>query len=913
MAIREIVKTGTYGMVRSGQPTSPIETAKLVQTAPSSGSIILNNSEAVSVEQWESLSPAEQAYLQKFGVNAFNKEQATVSEQRAKRIEPYKVGEGYDVVAMTQAGHTPGALQTLGFSEAGIREAQEIVNAQDRPGEEVFAELQGKGDIPKEAIYKSYDKTTGEVTFTTPDTRSGAEIFGDMQLSGQIVQNATYKGYDKATNIVSYEVPDTRTGQEIFRDMQSSGSIPNNATYVGFNAATRQLRYQEAKTEVVATVHAEDNTTLNTVLAGAAAVAVGTGQGLLTIPTPPTWAAAAIVLAIAGAVTWVVTGRIMDRNAPSERTPGSVTTMSDVVVTTGSGAMPFTLQNLTRGGQTLTTPLETEGIVDYRTLLENIKPLDLRLILEQEHFYQEGIPLQNEPRTVIIRDPLTSDPLGQGKLQNVLTAALATQQATTHLQRTITKEMPMTRQQWEVLQEALRQGRVAEGKRIIEGLANKAGTPEIARSYRLAYEDYLRKKAILDAARKSYVASLNPQPIKGVGSNEATAAAVGVWFVSDILRDRLAKALKRGDSVKTALGKIQPTIKEAAKAMGLTQHQIKIGTATVIYEAMLQSMIAEAIKAASQAQVQGQTQTQVRTAAQTAAQTAIQTIASEAVQSKAITRTQARELTRTLEQTATDITEVIATIRLPLLSGTSKKKKDAWEYPDGTIVWKMGELKRGGEWKIIPPPYNLKKAISSTKPPKGVTRLTGTPQETLTFIGGKLPFKNVSFDLGIVDGYIDVKTKKIVFTGHGLETNVGTRIAGATKGISIPATQARFEALTPKQLAASAAWKQGIVFCMVHPPYGEDNILYSHKPFPGVKTLEGAESAYKTLVKLGARLPSSIKRSMGIMDVTITTGKQGMGIPAISFKHIIQRPKSRQFVPRRPKSRHLAKTVSIGR
>jgi len=106
------------------------------------------------------------------------------------------------------------------------------------------------------------------------------------------------------------------------------------------------------------------------------------------------------------------------------------------------------------------------------------------------------------------------------------------------------------------------------------------------------------------------------------------------------------------------------------------------------------------------------------------------------------------------------------------------------EYPAGTIVWKQGAW-----WKIIPPPYTIKKPISSRLSPLGVAIMKGTPQETLTFLQGKVPLKDVSFDLGVVDGYIDVKKKTIIFKGGGLETDVGTRVISTKKGLSIPAEE----------------------------------------------------------------------------------------------------------------------------
>jgi len=101
-------------------------------------------------------------------------------------------------------------------------------------------------------------------------------------------------------------------------------------------------------------------------------------------------------------------------------------------------------------------------------------------------------------------------------------------------------------------------------------------------------------------------------------------------------------------------------------------------------------------------------------------------------------------------------------------------------YPDGTVVWKQGVF-----WKIIPPPYSIKKPISSRTIPVGVVATEGTPQETLTFIGGVIPSGNISFDLGVTDGFIDVVEQSITFTGYGEETDVGRRMSSTTKGLTM--------------------------------------------------------------------------------------------------------------------------------
>jgi hypothetical protein len=105
-------------------------------------------------------------------------------------------------------------------------------------------------------------------------------------------------------------------------------------------------------------------------------------------------------------------------------------------------------------------------------------------------------------------------------------------------------------------------------------------------------------------------------------------------------------------------------------------------------------------------------------------------------------------------------------------------------YPPGTAVFQMGKTKRGPEYKAILPPYDQTRLVSSKLPPVGMKRTRGTPQETLTFIGGKIPSKDISADMGVTDIFIDTKARKIRFTGGGLRTDVGKRISGPTKGVS---------------------------------------------------------------------------------------------------------------------------------
>lgn len=87
--------------------------------------------------------------------------------------------------------------------------------------------------------------------------------------------------------------------------------------------------------------------------------------------------------------------------------------------------------------------------------------------------------------------------------------------------------------------------------------------------------------------------------------------------------------------------------------------------------------------------------------------------------------------------------------------------------------------------------------------------------------------------------------------------------------------------LTRREKAGAVGWKQGIMYILIWPNYGDKNTHYSREPIPGVPYHTGLKSAARTLVQLGGKLPPRIQKDMGIMDVTITSSG---GKPKISFK-----------------------------
>lgn len=111
------------------------------------------------------------------------------------------------------------------------------------------------------------------------------------------------------------------------------------------------------------------------------------------------------------------------------------------------------------------------------------------------------------------------------------------------------------------------------------------------------------------------------------------------------------------------------------------------------------------------------------------------------------------------------------------------KKETAPAVPAGTYTWKQGI-----GWRSVPPPYTIRKPLFSFLPPVGAIKTSGkTPAETIQVIRstGKEP-KSISVDLGVTDIFIKgTKNPTIRFGGKGLQTDVGKRIPGPEKGLSL--------------------------------------------------------------------------------------------------------------------------------
>jgi len=157
-------------------------------------------------------------------------------------------------------------------------------------------------------------------------------------------------------------------------------------------------------------------------------------------------------------------------------------------------------------------------------------------------------------------------------------------------------------------------------------------------------------------------------------------------------------------------------------------------------------------------------------------------------------------------------------------------------------------------WKYIPPPYDQLKPITMKRYqyPEGA-QLTDmkTPDETIQIIGKAAPGmpKEILVDMGMTDIVIVRDSKigqggmagegiSIRHLGHGERTDVGKRVPGNTKGMSIPGNESS-ESVTAEKPAVS------------HGEY--DDILGNYEDILGIKRPRGGKSTAKSRRKPSER------------------------------------------------------------
>jgi len=253
------------------------------------------------------------------------------------------------------------------------------------------------------------------------------------------------------------------------------------------------------------------------------------------------------------------------------------------------------------------------------------------------------------PTPMITMDELTG--LQAGMIKAVADVAVAEEGLKKALPKTQTIPVDWNK----ILEEARQVKRKEDIEKIFSASAFKflpQVPPDVSAHFTRNYQEYLRRRAILESARKSYVASLNPTPIMGKASDEAVGIAAS--FLTS-----------------KALGLASPQAGE----------QLDVYLARVLgakFSSVARTATSTATKTFAKALAQGKTATQATTQTLTATQTAIQTRVRTLTKPVALTQTQVKAITQAMARTATAtaintavaraaITPAVATTALTLL------------------------------------------------------------------------------------------------------------------------------------------------------------------------------------------------------------------------------------------------------
>jgi hypothetical protein len=91
--------------------------------------------------------------------------------------------------------------------------------------------------------------------------------------------------------------------------------------------------------------------------------------------------------------------------------------------------------------------------------------------------------------------------------------------------------------------------------------------------------------------------------------------------------------------------------------------------------------------------------------------------------------------------------------------------------------------------------------------------------------------------------------------------------------------------LTPKQYAGIVAWRQGLFYILVYPPYGKAQTIYTRTPVKGILYAHGPQSTQRSAAVVGGgKLPRSFEVAMGIAKVRVQPGAKAR--PQLTFRAV---------------------------
>lgn len=785
----------------------------------------LDTGEWVDTATFDKLPPDYQALLKTVGVDDFNtRVEREVQEFESKHIE---IKPELWVDKTEWAGLTPNQQKEV--IETGTYTT--IPTA-----DQAFDQLKAEGKIPDNAILKSYDQDTGELTYTALKTNlSMPEIMEywnklnadqqQIQINGALGKNVRthYKDYDELTkdeknavieyytqSALPFQTNDTQFFKDLWEEQKAQlkdaaiGMIPIYGTIYNWDRMSPTWRGISIALDIATIVPL-----IKAAGQGIKSITLGIRTRLAPVKT------AATTLAKAEAAMADDMAKILKQaystpsNIPGVTISNTKLANSYTSMIKAQGKYLKALgqqADLLAKGKVVPAKLKT-AIVGYESKLR-IAASDFVNKLYGSNSQLRGVKnvpvrfdspevarLMNSLPTEMVQNSKAAIAGIQAKTTSIkaLTAAVGKAEAAL---KAAQAKWPTAPSKWVDLMYELSQaqGKLAAAKtgsvqNLYQELIKARNAGKGVEAARLQQQlDQAVKSMEIEYGRLGFntggnigIADIKPlspsysptrTPTVGPKISVNKAAIAAVKILSTANAQEVAEWATPG-------GTSTPEVIAAATAVARTLPKVTGVTDTEVIE-LTEAALRQSIKSS----LEGKTIEEIKTDTLNA----IEPITDQWIETEQVTKTEAKAITSTAVTTAVKTaTELKITNKLKTshdIPGVTSPAKDG-VYPDGTIVWNMGETKRGDEYKVIPPPYTLTKPISSNNPPKGMKKTKGTPQETLTFIGGKVPFKNVSFDLGITDGFIDVKAKTIKFSGEGEQTDVGKRQTSTTTGISL--------------------------------------------------------------------------------------------------------------------------------
>lgn len=698
--------------------------------------------------------------------------------------------------------------------------------------EQQFRSLQGKGDIPKEAIYKGYNKKSGQISYVVPKEETPIEMFAEMQASGDIPKGAIFDGYDEKSSQISYHLPPEKQ----FEAMKASGDIPKEAVYEGYDKETGAIKYTVARVPFTERPM--------------------TGQlklGSIYIPAPTFVEQAVNYL---GEVGYQMRGTL-----PEGVTAKSLAGLKYNAI---QGAKIFIPGVWAMDWQEMST---TQKIVNTA--------IDAAFIAS---FFIGGETLASLRPSV----RATAKSAAQsGKAWGAVEKTLATLEKTPIES---TKYAAVASETQKAIQASLKADKVFATKLVT---LSKVTLGQLAKLEKLSGLKGL-KTAIVDIGNAQRELSKAWKPIKQLkfGGNKYIKQMAKVQQA----QAKLSKAMESFQSKLEPRFKLTPPPAEF-KGFSVESKEIyKLTTTDPIISTLGGGARGKPVLAVlERPKVKLEKGYQISLIPQYGEPKP--TVKAKVGAPKVTTKPSVFPGLQTVRTTkgATVVKEGYN----PAYRERIYDRPDVRER-EGVYVEVVGSPLEGTKLVIV----------GKTQPTTGLEALTKAMIADVTKEAIRAANEAAAKDMTKGQAKEFIRSKVEAKVRAITQTKVKTQVKTLTRTITQLATELSLRLktkfrirpditlpngatrpMTKKELAGAVAWKQGFIYKMIYPPYGKWNIENRLRPFPGVRTVTGVRSAYETIVRIGGKLPPTIKRDMGIMDITVTTiaGKK----PELRFRRDI--------------------------